>query len=313
MRGGARRPLLAAVQQPLGEEEGVGEWIPTAPVQLVVTDLDGTLLCRNHSVGAATEAAIQATLARDIPFVVATGKSRAGAVNSVGAALGAQLITGPGSTGGVFLQGLLTYGPGGELLRELSLSASLVERTLGFAAGLPSVTVIAYQRDDLLCEVEDKYTLALAGYKEPRPRPVGDLRKALLSDGATVTSKLLLYSSVEEINRIRPLLEAELAGEGEETYELTQALPEMLEVLPAGGNKGAGVLHLLEHLGVAPEAVMGMGDGENDIEMLQQVGTGVAMANARSKLKAVATHVMGLTNEDGGAAAALRSLAVPES
>ena len=42
-----------------------------------------------------------------------------------------------------------------------------------------------------------------------------------------------------------------------------------LQVLPAGASKGVGVGKLLEHMGVAPENLMALGDGENDVEMLQ--------------------------------------------
>jgi phosphoserine phosphatase len=44
------------------------------------------------------------------------------------------------------------------------------------------------------------------------------------------------------------------------------------QVLPPGCSKGSGLAWLLDHLGVPPGAVMALGDGENDVEMLQAVG-----------------------------------------
>ena len=44
---------------------------------------------------------------------------------------------------------------------------------------------------------------------------------------------------------------------------------------------------------------MAFGDGNNDIEMLQAVGAGVAMENASPELKAVATEICGHVAEDG--------------
>jgi HAD superfamily hydrolase (TIGR01484 family) len=41
------------------------------------------------------------------------------------------------------------------------------------------------------------------------------------------------------------------------------------QVLPPGASKGAGVALLLRELGVRPEHLMALGDGENDVEMLQ--------------------------------------------
>ena len=41
------------------------------------------------------------------------------------------------------------------------------------------------------------------------------------------------------------------------------------QVLPAGASKGVGVAALLAHLGISPTHLMALGDGENDVEMLQ--------------------------------------------
>lgn len=62
-------------------------------------------------------------------------------------------------------------------------------------------------------------------------------------------------------------------------------------VLPVGVDKGSGLRAGLAHLGVAPEQVVAVGDGENDAVLLQAVGLGVAVAGAVPELKAVADHV----------------------
>ena len=56
---------------------------------------------------------------------------------------------------------------------------------------------------------------------------------------------------------------------------------------------------LLAHYGLDRAQAIAFGDGNNDIEMLQAVGTGVAMANASAQLKAVADDVCGDVAEDG--------------
>lgn len=72
-----------------------------------------------------------------------------------------------------------------------------------------------------------------------------------------------------------------------------------VDVIPADGGKGRGILKVLEHFGLRPENALAFGDGNNDIEMLQTVGTGVAMGNASDALKAVADDVCGHVAEDG--------------
>jgi hydroxymethylpyrimidine pyrophosphatase-like HAD family hydrolase len=77
----------------------------------------------------------------------------------------------------------------------------------------------------------------------------------------------------------------------------------LLQVLPLGASKGAGVAWLLNHLGLNPAGMLALGDGENDIEMLQLAAVGVAMGNAGAKVKGVADAVMASNDEDGVAQA----------
>lgn len=56
-------------------------------------------------------------------------------------------------------------------------------------------------------------------------------------------------------------------------------------ILPAGVNKASGLAAALSTLGIAREAVVGVGDGENDHSLLAGCGLGVAVANAVPALK----------------------------
>ena len=72
-----------------------------------------------------------------------------------------------------------------------------------------------------------------------------------------------------------------------------------VDIIPANGGKGIAIKKVLEHYHLDPEKAIAFGDGNNDIEMLQTVGTGIAMANASEQLKAVADKVCGHVAEDG--------------
>jgi phosphoglycolate phosphatase (TIGR01487 family) len=62
-------------------------------------------------------------------------------------------------------------------------------------------------------------------------------------------------------------------------------------VLPPGVNKAAGLRAALEKLGLPAQAVVGVGDAENDQALLETCGFGVAVANALPSLKAQADWV----------------------
>lgn len=72
-----------------------------------------------------------------------------------------------------------------------------------------------------------------------------------------------------------------------------------VDIIPAEGGKGVAVRRILDHYRLEPDAALAFGDGDNDIEMLQAVGHGVAMANASQRLKAVADDVCGHVAQDG--------------
>ena len=69
---------------------------------------------------------------------------------------------------------------------------------------------------------------------------------------------------------------------------ITVAIPGMVEVLPQGCSKASGVSRALELMDLRPAEVLALGDGENDLEMMELIrsagGITVAMGNARPKL-----------------------------
>lgn len=72
-----------------------------------------------------------------------------------------------------------------------------------------------------------------------------------------------------------------------------------VDIIPADGGKGVGIQSILAHYHLDKGSALAFGDGDNDIEMLQAVGRGVAMGNASERLKAVADDVCGDVTEDG--------------
>ncbi|WP_036480995.1 HAD family hydrolase [Myxosarcina sp. GI1] len=64
-----------------------------------------------------------------------------------------------------------------------------------------------------------------------------------------------------------------------------------LMILPTGVNKAYGMKTALEQLQISPKAVVGVGDAENDLDLLDLCGLGVAVGNALPEVKAQADLV----------------------
>jgi Cof subfamily protein (haloacid dehalogenase superfamily) len=76
-----------------------------------------------------------------------------------------------------------------------------------------------------------------------------------------------------------------------------------LDIAPDGVNKATGMQYVADALGLARDHVIVMGDGRNDIEMLQWASAGggiaVAMGQAPPEVAAVATELTGTDLDDG--------------
>lgn len=72
-----------------------------------------------------------------------------------------------------------------------------------------------------------------------------------------------------------------------------------LILVPPGIDKGSGIRAGLEQLWLTPDDAIGIGDGENDLELFAAVGLRVAVANAAEELKQVADIVTDAPNGAG--------------
>jgi hypothetical protein len=80
---------------------------------------------------------------------------------------------------------------------------------------------------------------------------------------------------------------------------ISKSLPYFLEFASPDVTKATGLDFVAEHLGFACERTVAFGDGENDIELVDWAGYGVAVANAHDRVKAVADLICPRVEEEG--------------
>jgi len=80
---------------------------------------------------------------------------------------------------------------------------------------------------------------------------------------------------------------------------ISKSLPYFLEFASPNVTKAAGLDFLSQRVGFSPERTVAFGDGENDIELVEWAGYGVAVANAHDRVKAVADFVCPSVDEEG--------------
>lgn len=87
--------------------------------------------------------------------------------------------------------------------------------------------------------------------------------------------------------------------EGAKNAKLAAWWDRAVDIIPQKGGKGSAIHQILAHYKISKEEAIAFGDGENDIDMLLSVGTGVAMGNASEKVKAIADDVCEDVTDDG--------------
>jgi HAD superfamily hydrolase (TIGR01484 family) len=72
-----------------------------------------------------------------------------------------------------------------------------------------------------------------------------------------------------------------------------------LDLAPQGVSKASGLASVCEQLGVTADDVLVIGDGRNDVEMIEWAGRGVAMGQAPPEVQEAADDVTASVLEDG--------------
>jgi Cof subfamily protein (haloacid dehalogenase superfamily) len=254
-------------------------------IKLIATDLDGTLLNSEHEITPRTERALKAAIARGVPVILATGKtvhSRHKPIAQLGL-----------NTPGVYSQGLVLINADGSVRYQRDLDNPTACRVVQFAEarGL-NLAAIVEGGNRLIAPERHSLTDFMVAHHEPEADYVGPLSAVI--DHLPVTKVLVEIPPAQMADTY-----AELAGQLNGTAALVQSMPHLLEILPPGASKGDGLRRLLDDLGVDPAHVLACGDRDNDFEMLEMVGIGVAMANGSDRLKSIADYVTASNDEDG--------------
>jgi len=133
-----------------------------------------------------------------------------------------------------------------------------------------------YVDDRLYIDRETEYSRRYAEFQHLPVEEVGDL-VAWLTEAPT---KLVAVAEPVDI----PGLRAAVAEKFADRVYVTTSLPHLLEIGNAAASKGTGMAFVAEHLGLSLDRIVSFGDGENDIELIDEVGFGIAVDDANPLL-----------------------------
>lgn len=267
------------------------------PFDLVVLDLDGTILDLYHHkpISGRVAETIAAVQALGIPVAIATGRTLDYVREHV-ANLG--IITPVVTTQGAVIGDPVS----GKILQETTIPLDLARQAVAWIDAQPYITALYFNDDDGRIEIiqnrsgdEQDFYDHVFGHPRREQHPFAPL---LAAPDARPPLKFII---VEDARTAGIDLVAELTARFSPGLTITRTHPRLVEGTAHGVDKGLGVVHLCELMGVDPARILAIGDSDNDIPMLQIAGTAVAMGNASPGVLAVADLTAPPVDEDGAA------------
>ncbi|MEY3734613.1 MAG: hypothetical protein RL347_1972 [Actinomycetota bacterium] len=292
--------------------DSAGQYVVPVPpgVRLIASDLDGTLLLPDGSVGARTRASLDSLRESDVDLVIATGRPPRW-ISPVVEMTGHRGV-GIAANGGVVLD--LADGHVTEIFAiDQDTALAAVDR---IRAALPGV-VFAVERarpggrlaptggasyDALDATLADATEFALAdGYTPRWPVPrethvapieelvaMGDVVKILVRPGDDLDIDADDFLAIG-VPALDGLVEVTHAGFGDALLEISApGVSKATTLARVAAAEGHGALH-----------VVATGDGPNDLPMLAWAGGSYAVANAHPDVLDIADHVIPANAEEG--------------
>ena len=219
-----------------------------------------------------TTAALRAARAAGIHVVIATGRMyRSVRPYADAAGIDAPLVCYQGAA--------VVDPPTGVFLLHRPLDLEVARDAIAELATL-GISPNVYVDDQLYVAAENDYTRRYSVFQRLPVVAVGDLLAWL----ERPPTKLVAVADPPMLAEIRPQLERRLGARA----FLTTSLPYMLEIGNPEVTKGSGLAFVAERLGLALDRVVAFGDGENDVELLEAAGFGVAVEGGHPRLRAIA-------------------------
>ncbi len=191
----------------------------------------------------------------------------------------------------VCYQGAVVAEPqSGRWLRHVPIPLELARETID-ALQSEGFGMNCYVGDELYVAEITPEARRYADFQHLELQPVGDLL-GWLEEPPT---KLVVIDDPEVLDGLEARMKERFAGR----LYISKSLPYFLELASADVTKGAGLEFLAGVLGFSPKRTIGFGDGENDVDLLEWAGYGVAVENAHERVKAVADLICPSVDKEG--------------
>lgn len=262
-------------------------------IRLIAFDLDGTLLTSNKTISPRTLAVLHRAAEKGVLLVPATGRLHMAVPEDVLALPGLRYVA---AVNGAEVYDLKEQ----KILYQAELEKEEALELMRYLDTLPAIYG---------CYQEGRGWIATRFYEQMKdyadaPWLLESMRRAYISTDdpekmllshENGPQKLQLYFR-DPKERLKVL--EEITSRFPQ-YAISSSLPINIEINAADATKGHALAFLTRHLGLKKEETLAFGDGTNDISMLLEAGTGVAMGNGAPEVLKAADRITDTNDEDG--------------
>jgi cof-like hydrolase len=261
-------------------------------IKLIMSDIDGTILDKNHQLDSYLIELMPLLKQCNIPFVLASARSPLG-IAPISKELG---IT--DCPIACYNGALISLGD--KILSQYSIDKSELLLLHDFLKKeFPTVSINVYSGKDWLVNTIDEWVeieATITG-ESPKVTSLADF----IRDEKTLVHKLLLIDNTDTIQKLQKTLSS--IDFPQTDFYLSK--DNYLEVTHNQVSKKQALLELANYYQLPLTSIMTLGDNYNDIPMIETAGLGIAMGNAPRDVKTCAKAVTD-SNEQNGVSKAIK-------
>ncbi len=251
-------------------------------IKLVVTDIDGTIYCPEYGIKDSVKECLHNLQENGIHVAIATGRTF-GSAKSVADEIGIKCPL-------ICYQGGLVNSYDGETIDAKYLDANIAREIIEDCRKR-NIHLNVYVDDKLYVEDDNEYIKDYIGDKGIDYFLVDSFDEL---DFSKLNKLLAIEYDANFINN--------LIKEYQEKYPriyVVRSYKYFCEIANKEATKGNAIKILAQKYGITINEVMAIGDQNNDIEMVQTAGVGVAMGNGTQEIKEIADYITTSVENDG--------------
>jgi len=277
-------------------------------LQLIVTDLDGTLLNSKHEISAENIEALKFAQKQGIEVAIATGRTYGNTLALCKkAGLKLHIISNNGS---------FVYTENGKMLMENGLDIQNAKNALYWLQDNNYSYSICTNRNFFM--PDNTSSILTSDFENAKDI---DSIWNRVNVKQMINSKILALDGLRLMKNVAEVFEQQVTighisvttfdkdkfSKGKEYFSANKDLSVVtsesiiFDLMNNSTSKGNGLQYLINYLKIPFQDVMAIGDNYNDISMLERVGHSVAIGNAEETVKKICKHIS-LTNDLNGVA-----------